>query len=464
METPSLERLSSLDEWGDRKHIIPASVTGYWRTLRTRVYFVLLMIFLIAPWTKVNGLQTIWLDIPARRFTILGRVFLAHEAPMLFFIFGILVLGLALVTALWGRVWCGWACPQTVFIDTIYRRIETWIEGDYIKRRKLRTAPINFEKIWKGTLKWAAFIAVSSLIAHSFIAYFAGAEPLLKMVQAAPGTNWGYFIVVTFVTAVLAFDFGWFREQFCVIMCPYGRFQSVLMDEDSVTVVYDKARGEPRRRSVPQGQKIGDCVACNRCVEVCPTGIDIRNGTQMECIGCTACIDACNEMMERVKKPTNLIAYQNLTKAPARWKRPRVLVNIVLLALMTLGLSANLVGRSTYYASVLRAKDVPYQVLPNGEVINHFKLHLHNQSNAKQRFELALDPEWIAKGLRLTHAQTSYDILQGQDKVIHFFVNFPAVLTAQTGTLNLVLQVRENLSATTSELSLNAIGPQASNP
>jgi cytochrome c oxidase accessory protein FixG len=460
IESDVVGKLGSLDEWGDRKTIIPASVHGKWRTWRTQVQIVLLLIFMILPWTKINGMQTVWLDIPSRRFILFGRVFLSHEAPLIFFILGIAVLSLALTTALWGRVWCGWACPQTVFIDGLFRRIETWIEGDYIKRRKMRNTPPSFEKALRTSLKWVAFLLVSSIIAHSFIAYFAGAEPLLRMIRGAPQNNWGYFLSATFVTALVAFDFGWFREQFCIIMCPYGRLQSVLMDDQSVTVAYDQPRGEPRKGTQRDNPNRGDCVSCNRCVEVCPTGIDIRRGVQMECIACTACIDACNEIMARVKKPANLIQYQNAAGTKPNWLRPRTAANGVFLVIFVAGLVFNLASRREFYASVLRAKDMPYQVLPNGEVINHFKLHLHNQSQDKQTFEISIPEVWLARGVKITQAQPAHDLMQGQDKEVHVFVTFPKSILAATGEAEFEFVVRETKLALTENLKLRLAGPK----
>lgn len=459
MNPETTGRLGSLDEWGGRKQIIPASVRGPLRNWRTRTQVILVMIFLIAPWTKITGMQSIWLDIPARRFTILGRVFLAHDAPILFLILVIAVLGLALATALWGRAWCGWACPQTVFIDGLYRRIEEWIEGNPIKRRRLRAGPLTFEKAYKLPLKWAAFVAVSSILAHSFIAYFAGAAPLIAMVQTPPENSWGYFLIVAFVTAVLTFNFGWFREQFCIIMCPYGRMQSVLMDDDSVTVTYDRARGEPRR-SLAAADKRGDCISCNRCVDVCPTAIDIRNGTQMECIGCTACIDACNEMMMKVKKPPQLIRYQSQNAKGLRLARPRVLANIALLLVSVIGLILTLANRKEFSAVVLRAKDTPYQILQTGELMNHFKLHLHNQSQDKQRFQIFISEAWQARGVLLTQGPTSQDLLQGQDKEVHFFITFPKDLVDSNGETKIQFQILEAKKNISEALDIQLVGPK----
>ncbi|MEZ4872141.1 MAG: 4Fe-4S binding protein [Bdellovibrionales bacterium] len=235
-------RPKSLDAYGSRVFQYPAEVKGYFRTRRNVVYAILIIIFLALPWIKIGGHQAILLDIPGRQFSFFGIHFWAHDAPLIFFIFAFLTLGLAFVTAIWGRVWCGWACPQTVFIDGIYRRIETWIEGSHLARRKLDLQDWNREKILKRSSKWLAFFVVSFLISHSFLAYFVGSQAIIEYVQHPPSENWTTFLIVMSFTAFLLFDFGWFREQFCIIMCPYGRFQSVLMDESSLAIVYDENR------------------------------------------------------------------------------------------------------------------------------------------------------------------------------------------------------------------------------
>jgi cytochrome c oxidase accessory protein FixG len=374
-----------LDEFGQRVAIIPAEVRGRFQRRKEKVHFFLLVLFLILPWVRVGGHQAIHLDIPGRRFTFFGLELFAYDIPLLFLVLLIFAGTLFLLTALYGRVWCGWGCPQTVFIEAVYRRIERWVEGTYIERRKLAQAELSFKKLFKFFLKWALFFAVSSFFAHSFIAYFAGGRELFEMMQRAPKDNSTYFIFVSFVTGLLLFDFGWFREQFCVIMCPYGRFQSVLQDTQSLTILYDAGRGEPRKS--PETKNPGDCVSCKRCVEVCPTGIDIRNGTQLECIGCTACIDACDEIMLKVHKPTGLIAYRteaSLTSdVPLKpiWQRPRVIAYGTVLVIAALVLSYLLSSHEPIFVEVLRAQGLPYELIhTQGQelVQNQFKIRLQN--------------------------------------------------------------------------------------
>jgi len=392
----SHERLSMLDEHGHRQFIIPAEVRGYWNRWKRKVHFVLLLIFLLLPWIRIQGEQAVLLDIPGRHFVFAGLNLYAHDLPLMFLLLMIFLLGLALVTALWGRVWCGWACPQTVFIERVYRQIEIWVEGTYLQRRALQQAPFSFGKFRKRSLKWALYVLVSSIIAHSFIAYWVGSKTLLLMMSRPPAENWTYFVLVSSITGLLLFNFGWFREQFCLIVCPYGKFQSTMMDSHSVTVMYDEKRGEPRRGSVAKDKPVGDCVSCNRCVQVCPTGIDIRNGIQMECIGCTACVDACDEIMTKVKKPQGLIRYKALTEKKIQWFRPRVAVYFSLLSACLIGLIVILAFHSNLRVEVLRAKNVPYLIRDVGNrkvVQNQFLFRAENENGRDVEIQVSAPAE-----------------------------------------------------------------------
>lgn len=441
------ERLSSIDEHGDRTYIIPAEVRGFYHRHRQWTQFVLLAIFLGLPWTTINGEQSILLNIPARKFAIFGITFWAHDAPLIFFVLATVTLGLAFVTSIWGRVWCGWACPQTVFIDAVYRRIEQWVQGNYIARRKLKQADISFEKIWKMSLTWILFAVVSSLIAHSFAAYFVGSDALIKMIQESPSQHWDTFLVVSFITALVLFDFGWFREQFCIIMCPYGRFQSVLLDQKSLAIVYDEKRGEPRKGQVPAGKTQGDCVSCNRCVQVCPTGIDIRKGLQMECIACTACADACDEIMTKVHKPKGLIGYKTLDRSPVSLKKPRSIIYMTLILLSVAGLAFNIVTREKAQVFVLRAKEAPYTLMKNeaGEsvIMNHFRLQIQNQNFKKSIYLLKPPTEWASQGIEMTVGQNPLDLEPGKMTEWHFFVRFKPELVETTGKMKTKVLLRD---------------------
>ncbi len=450
-------RLSMLDENGSRQAIIPAEVTGRFRQQRNLVHLVLFAIFLGLPWIEIHGRKLILLDIPNRKFEIFGHLFLAHDSPILFLLFAISVVSLMLATAIWGRVWCGWACPQTVFIDAIYRRVERLIEGNYLERRALAQAPLSFRKLRKLAEKWLAFVLLSSVFAHSFLAYFTGGPELLKMTTGSPSQNWAYFLMVSAMTSILAFNFGWFREQFCIIMCPYGRFQNVLMDSQSLNITYDQERGEPRKGQAASNGRQGDCVSCNRCVQVCPTGIDIRNGLQLECINCTACIDACDAIMKKVNKPVGLISYRAVVpKDRVRILRPRVVAYLCLLAFFSIGLSLTLHARAPFSIVVHRAKESPYQIMGDGRILNHFRVHLLNQSHETETFVFAAPKD---SAVTLTQAVPSHTLNQGQSQEVHLFLNFPKELLDSHGRAIIKIEMNESSSQQTKLIDFSVIGP-----
>lgn len=461
------ESLASLDEWGDRIFMYPAKVRGFWHKRRRILYAVLMLIFLILPWLNVGGHQAVLINLPERQFAFFGLTFWAHDAPLIFFILAGLTLGLALVTAIWGRAWCGWACPQTVFIETVFRKIEEWVEGNHIQRRRLNESPPSAGRFFKKTFKWTLYTLASLVITHSFLAYFVGSERLLEMVQHSPKDNWIPFLVILFTTAVVLFDFGWFREQFCIIMCPYGRFQSVLMDHRSLTVAYDVGRGEPRRGVAESKVKQGDCIDCRKCVAVCPTGIDIRNGLQMECIACTACIDACDEVMEKIKKPKGLIRYT--TERFKNWSwyysivRPRVLAYSGLLVLVAGGLAWQISTRETFYVSLVRAIETPYKMTtrPDGSeaVLNHFKVSIRNHLFEPMTVSWRLDAEMEARHrMQVIAPFQTKQIEPGATAQFHLFVQFNKDLVEGVGAQKVPL-IFETASGSQAS-SLNLVGPK----
>ena len=441
------DKLGMLDEQGTRQAIIPAEVKGRFRNYRTGVQIFLIILFLILPWLRINGAPAILLDLPGRHFSILGLEFWAHDAPMIFFILGISTVSLVLVTALYGRVWCGWACPQTVFLDGVFRRIETWTEGTHLKRRALNAAPMSFNKFFRKSSKWFLFIAVTIVITHSFLAYFVGSDRVLDMMTQSPKENWGVFLFIMALSAIFLFDLAWFREQFCVIMCPYGRFQAVLYDRQTITVQYDEIRGEPRKGLArAQDQAQGDCVSCKRCVQVCPTGIDIRNGSQMECIACTACIDACDEIMEKVGKPKGLIRYMpSIGQKTVNFFRPRVLAYSGVLLVLVSGLTWAISSKPSLHVQVLRSVDIPYfQKVDNTieYVVNSYRLHVQNQQSRDVTLDVrfvgdaALKPGWK---LQVPSAVLTF---KPQDfKMIPFLVEIPKADLPADGKIKFQIQV-----------------------
>lgn len=334
-------RTRSLDDEGHRKIIHPTEVNGFWKKRREYLQFTLIFFFLSLPWLKIGGRPLLLLDIFERRFSVLGILFQSHDVPLFFLFLISFILIFGFMTTLFGRVWCGWACPQTVFIEAVFRRIEGWIEGKSFQRRKDEVLPLEGARLVRRLLKWVAFVIVTLVITHSFLAIFTGPEKLAEMIRSSPAESPRAFLFIVLSSLIILFDFGWFREQFCIVICPYGKIQSVFQDTKTKTVTYDAKRGEPRGavRKNEAGSPHGDCVDCGRCVQVCPTGVDIRNGSsQLECVACTACIDACDDVMVRLKKERGLIRYASVeetsvemserSKAQARsvWLRGRTLL------------------------------------------------------------------------------------------------------------------------------------------
>lgn len=338
---PSLDSVTTIRSDGSRLFLHPADSAGRFTLLRRITGWGLIVFYLALPWIRIGGFPAVFLDAASRRFHFFGWTAAAQDMWLLFFVLSGAGFLLFFLTALLGRVWCGWACPQTVFLEQVYRRLERWIEGDAVARRKLDAAPWTASKVVRRGAKHAGFVVLSLGITHLFLAYFVSIPALWGMMRAAPAEHWGAFLFVFVFAGILYFDFAWFREQLCIVLCPYGRLQSVLIDDDSLVIGYDARRGEPRgkiRREAVRSESgataAGDCVDCHRCVAVCPTGIDIRQGLQIECIGCTACIDACDEIMARLKRPAGLIRYDSLNGLAGRrtrWLRPRTIAYAVLL-------------------------------------------------------------------------------------------------------------------------------------
>ncbi|CAM2007527.1 cytochrome c oxidase accessory protein CcoG [Acanthopleuribacter pedis] len=386
-QIPTREKMTTIGDGGKRFWLYPAKFTGEWLNRRRVMAVVLILFFFILPWIDINGSQAVLLDIADRKFAFFGLVLWPQDFSILwFFAAGTAILVLFL-TAQWGRLWCGWACPQTVFLEHVFRRIEIWIEGDARQRRKLDQAPISVSKFSKKALKYVIFIAISSHFANTVLCYFVGTDQVLHMTFQDPRENWGWFTFMAFFNFMFFVDFAWFREQFCLIACPYGRFQSVLLDSDSMIVGYDYNRGEPRGKLRKNQERTeGDCIDCNRCVAVCPTGIDIRQGLQMECINCTACMDACDEIMFKVNKPPKLIRYTaiaDLEGRVRRFMRPRVIVYLVLvLALYGAGTYLMLFNRGLKF-QIVRPPGQSFTLSEADAVVsNHFEVKATNRSEA----------------------------------------------------------------------------------
>lgn len=392
LESPE-EVLSTLRRDGRRRWLYPTTSKGRFWKRRFVVGWLLIGIFVALPLIRVDGKPAVLLDVVAREFTFFGLTLYPTDT-LLLMIFGLTVLtAVFLVTALAGRVWCGWACPQTVYLEFVYRPIEALIEGKPNVRRRRDEGSAGFDKVLRKVLKWSAFTAISLGLAHVFVAYFAGWDRLIYWMMAPPSEHPGFFAMMALTTALVLFDFGIFREQMCTIACPYARFQSVLMDRDSMIVSYDPVRGDPRgRRSKTTAKlQLGDCVDCGACVRTCPTGIDIRDGLQMECISCTQCVDACDAIMVSLNKPVGLIRYTSenqLERQPTRVFRPRVLIYAVLLTLGAGAFVAVLSMRSPLDVNVVRAVGAPFATLQDGSVTNRLRFRIQNRTGEAATYHL----------------------------------------------------------------------------
>jgi len=378
------DRIATIDEEGRRKWIYAHKVSGPLHTARNIFHAILLIIFFAGPFITINGHPALLLDIIHRRFVILGVAFWPQDFHIFVLAMVAGIVAILLFTAVYGRLFCGWACPQTVFMESVFRRIEYWIEGDAPAQKKLNAAPWTWHKIYKKGLKHTIFYGLSFTIGNWFLMYIMGKDAWWKLVTDPPTLHLtGLFIMIIF-SGVFYFVFAFFREQVCTLVCPYGRFQSVLLDPNSIVISYDFVRGEPRAKlGRNRPSDAGDCIDCHQCVDVCPTGIDIRNGTQLECINCTNCIDACNHVMEKVGKPKGLIRYASYNSIKTGNRKvftPRVLgYSVVLLLLITL-VGVMLASRTPTETTILRAPGSLFQVQPDGKISNLYTVKIVNKS------------------------------------------------------------------------------------
>jgi cytochrome c oxidase accessory protein FixG len=383
------EPASSLRSDGSRNYVHPADVAGRFTRLRYIIFAVLIAIYVLLPFVKIGGHPAVFIDIVRRRFYLFGAVFNAQDFWLVFFLLSGVGLTLLIVTAIKGRLWCGYACPHTVFLEGVFRRIERWIEG--LRRN---AAGLSFDKLWRKLLKHAIYIVLALLLSHVFISYFVSLPSVVDMVQRSPAEHPTAFTWVIVMSGILYFNFSWFREQLCLIICPYGRLQSVMTDRDTMVIGYDWNRGEPRGKA--SNAENGDCIDCKRCVVVCPTGIDIRNGLQMECVGCAACVDACDEIMEKVGRPRGLVRYDSLNGLegkPKHFGRPRLFFYGGIAALWLVGSVFAFAQNADFEANVLRHEGAPFFVA-DGQVRNSLRVHLVNKTGARQTF--VIEPESVS--------------------------------------------------------------------
>jgi cytochrome c oxidase accessory protein FixG len=411
------DSVATISQEGKRNFIIPKKPKGKLYNLRSWFSIFYLVVFFTLPFIKVNGEPLLMLNVIARKFIIFGMVFWPQD----FFIFGIAMLTfvvfIILFTVVFGRIFCGWACPQTIFMEMVFRKIEYWIDGDSGKQNQLKAMPWNGEKIRKRLLKFIIFFSISFIIANFFMAYLIGLDQALSYLQN-PAAHSGTLISLLVFTTIFFFVYWWFREQACIVVCPYGRLQGVLLDKNSIIVAYDRLRGEPRGKLKKKNDHdckctdckedgacksigkaalvipLGDCIECMACVRVCPTGIDIRNGTQLECVNCTACIDACDAIMTSIHKPTGLIRYaseNSIVNGVKLTFTGRIKAYSAVLGLLLSLLIFLLVSRTDLDARLMRTAGMTYTTLPGGYISNLYNLKLANKTHKDIPFTLKLE-------------------------------------------------------------------------
>lgn len=397
--------LPTMNADGSRRWLTPRPVHGRYWLARLVVAWALIALFTLLPWLRINGHPPILLDVVSRRFIFFGTVFRPTDTLLLALLMLAIFTAVFLLTAIVGRVWCGWGCPQTIYLEYVYRPIERLFMGRAWGKRGATVAG------WRMIGMYAAFVLVSAHLANTFLAYFVGTDQLVGWTLGSPFQHPTAFLVFGVTTALMLFDFCFFREQLCTLVCPYGRFQSVLLDADSLVVGYDRGRGEPRaplRRGSGAAEagasRRGDCIDCTLCVQVCPTGIDIRNGLQMECINCTQCIDACDEVMEKVGRPRGLIRYSSqrrLEGGARRRFRLRLLVYPLMLLAFASAFVSLLVMRADAAMVQMRTPGVAYTLRDGGMVDSPLRLRIDNRLEGARRFTLSsLDPAVAIEGDR----------------------------------------------------------------
>lgn len=383
------DKIATVDEKGKRIWVFPKKQLGKYFNRRSIVAYSLLAFLFAGPFIKIGGEPLLLINVLERKFVIFGQIFWPQD--MFIFALGMVAMIILIIvfTVIFGRLFCGWVCPQTIFMEMVFRRIEYWVDGDWTAQKKLDRMPWNGHKIRKRALKWGIFWIISFLIANTFLAYIIGIEELQAIIIDDPANHVGGLIAIIAFTTVFFAVFAWFREQVCTTVCPYGRLQGVLLDKRSIVVAYDYVRGEKRgkfrKKEDREEAGKGDCIDCGQCVNVCPTGIDIRNGTQMECINCTLCMDACDDIMDRVDLEKGLIRYDSEEgiKTGVKWKLTGRAKAYIVLMFAILGLlSALILTRTEIDFSMIPLRGTQYTKLNDSTIVNIYDANILNKTNA----------------------------------------------------------------------------------
>jgi cytochrome c oxidase accessory protein FixG len=412
--------LPTLNEDGTRNWIRPRPSPGRWWRRRQVVAYVLMVLFIALPHIPINGHPAFLMSFPKREFHLVGWTFLPTDTLLFMLFLASTIIGIFLLTALFGRAWCGWACPQTVYLEFLFRPIERFFEGGYAGSRAL-----DRERKWftpRRLAKYAVYLVISLVLAHTFLAYFVGVDQLSVWMTRSPWEHPTGFFIMALTTIAVWYNFTYFREQTCLIACPYGRWQSVLLDKASIIVAYDTKRGEPRGKA---GTTTGDCIDCKACVQTCPTGIDIRNGLQMECVHCTQCIDACDAIMDKIQKPRGLIRYSSqeaLAGKPKRLLRTRTVLYPLAFTIAFGTMLTLLFTKETADVTVLRGLGAPFREESDGSVANQVRIKVANRGSEDARYQISF--EGVTDG-RIVAPENPLTVTAGEMRETSVFVLLP---------------------------------------
>lgn len=457
------DHISTVDAAGKRLWIYPKKPKGYYHNLRALVAVILLGLLFAGPFIQVDGHPFMLFNVFDRKFIIFGVPFWPQDfhlivlALITFFIF------IVMFTVIYGRVWCGWACPQTIFMEMVFRKIEYWIEGDAGKQRKLQKQPWNTDKILKKGIKHIVFFSFALIISHLVMAYLIGVDETIKIISQSPLNNLAGFSGLMFFTFLFYFVFAYLREQACIAICPYGRLQGVFLGKNSIAVMYDWLRGEPRGRLKKKQDDLkkekGDCIDCKMCVHVCPTGIDIRNGTQLECVNCTACMDACDDVMTKIKKPKGLIrlaSYNSIEKGIKNLFNARVIgYSVVLIILITFQVYL-FSTRIPVEATILRVPGMLYQEQDGNRISNLYNIQFVNKTYEDMNLTLKIQGNESATIKKVGDETISIPANGNLEGV--YFIEFSKDDIKSTKT-SLVVEIYDQ-DKLIDEVKTNFLGPQ----
>lgn len=484
--------LPTLRRDGSRNWLSPSLAKGFYWHRRRWLAYGLIAFFVALPHFRLSGKPYVLLDIAKRQFTFLGHTFYPTDSPLVACLALMAFFSIMLVTALAGRVWCGWGCPQTVYLEFLFRPIDRFFDGTLGRGGQSRRPVTGIAFV----VKLFIYLICCLFLAHTFLSYFVGTDRLAEWMRLSPTQHPVAFLVMGGATLGLLFNFLYFREQFCMIACPYGRFQSVMLDRKSIIVTYDIQRGEPRKRgkrvvpapnpvampetkqpdlgSLAHGdlltlekmsaqsntlEKVGDCIECGRCTAVCPTGIDIRNGLQLECIHCTQCIDACNDIMRKIGKPTGLIRYSSqdaMAGVPSRIIRPRTMIYPMIITVAFLLFLFVLSFKFAFDARVVRMPGAPFTVFQDQHVQNNFRVRLVNRSQVEQEYAISTKDEVV---VAKWSSGAATKLVPGQSVLVPVDVRFPLQVTKGTGILDTRLEIVDSSGASRA-IPVRLLGPQ----